>query len=168
VSRADSPAGPAFDERSRDDEEEEEGSGDGSPGGGGRGGRGRGGGGEREAGVGEDGYDSNAREYADDLDYNDDDYDDVVDDVDVDYEDDGKAQAQAGDEVEEEVDGGGALLGIISYVWMLVALALFAYLIMKVQDQAGTIKVLQRRVASLETRLGLQPMMPMEMQNQKM
>ena len=46
---------------------------------------------------------------------------------------------------------------------MFVALALFAYLIMVVQDQAGTIKVLQNRMKVLESRLGLQPMpMPTE------
>ena len=188
LSRADSPGGAEFDPRgdagtSNADTDEggvrsprgEEGP---SPVGGG-------GGGEAEGGLGgggvDDGYDSNTREYADDLDYDVDYGDDGVDvDVDADdlgYEDDVSPKAKAGgrggeggggvdDEAEGEVGGGGAL-GIFSYLWMLVALALFAYLIMKVQDQAATIKVLQQRVQSLETRLGLQPMMPMEMQNQQ-
>mmetsp|Transcript_32989 Transcript_32989/g.83224 ORF Transcript_32989/g.83224 Transcript_32989/m.83224 type:complete len:185 (-) Transcript_32989:611-1165(-) len=129
---------------------------------------------------GRNGYDSNAREFDDEFNREGArEYDDDLDGVEceddagygggdgVGYEDDTKAQAG-----EPEVDGetaledsevGGGALGIIGYLWMFLALGLFAYLIMTVQDQAGTIKVLQRRVASLETRLGLQPMMPMEM-----
>ena len=184
LSRADSPGGAEFDPRGdagTSNADTDEGGVRSPPGGAGPspvGGNGGGGGGEAEGGVGgvDDGYDSNTREYADDLDYDDDYVDDGVDvDVDaddLDYEDDvsPKAGGRGGeggvDEAEGEVGGGGAL-GIFSYLWMLVALALFAYLIMKVQDQAATIKVLQQRVQSLETRLGLQPMMPMEMQNQQ-
>ena len=36
-----------------------------------------------------------------------------------------------------------------------MALALFAYLIMVVQEQAATIKMLQQRVNSLEVRFGI-------------
>jgi hypothetical protein len=57
---------------------------------------------------------------------------------------------------------GGGFLGLMSYLWMLVALALFAYLIHKVQQQASVIKALQQRAASMEARLGLAPMKPSE------
>ena len=49
------------------------------------------------------------------------------------------------------------MLGLLSYLWMFIALALFAYLITTVQNQAGVLKVLKRRVATMESRLGLQP-----------
>ena len=82
-----------------------------------------------------------------------------VDDVDVDeaYDDDGYSKEEPD---EEEDEPGGAFLGLMSYLWMLVALALFAYLIHKVQQQASVIKALQRRAASMEARLGLAPMKP--------
>lgn len=117
-------------------------------------------------GEGDDGYDSNEREYADDIDYTDDLGDGDADRMDYEQDDLKTRPGSGGTDngAEEEEGGGGGALGVMSYLWMLIALGLFAYLIMKVQDQAATIKVLQRRVASLETRLGLQPMMPMEMQ----
>ena len=59
---------------------------------------------------------------------------------------------------EDEDGGGGSVLGLLSYLWMFIALALFAYLITTVQNQAGIIKVLKRRVATMESRLGLQPL----------
>ena len=72
-----------------------------------------------------------------------------VDDVDVDeaYDDDGYSKEEPD---EEEDEPGGGFLGLMSYLWMLVALALFAYLIHKVQQQASVIKALQRRAASME------------------
>ena len=82
-----------------------------------------------------------------------------VGDVDVDeaYDDDGYSKEEPD---EEEDEPGGGFLGLMSYLWMLVALALFAYLIHKVQQQASVIKALQRRAASMEARLGLAPMKP--------
>ena len=82
-----------------------------------------------------------------------------VDDVDVDeaYDDDGYSKEEPD---EEEDEPGGGFLGLVSYLWMLVALALFAYLIWKVQEQAAVIDKLKRRVASMETRFGLGPMKP--------
>lgn len=84
-----------------------------------------------------------------------------VDDVDVDeaYDDDGYSKEEPD---EEEDEPGGGFLGLMSYLWMLVALALFAYLIHKVQQQASVIKALQQRAASMEARLGLAPMKPSE------
>ena len=90
-------------------------------------------------------------EYDDDIDRDDvdeADFDDEYDDVDPDDVD---------KEMDEDDGGGGSVLGLLSYLWMFIALALFAYLITTVQNQAGVLKVLKRRVATMESRLGLQP-----------
>ena len=55
--------------------------------------------------------------------------------------------------------GGAGVLGCVSYLWMLVAMGIFAYLIVTVQSQADVIKPMQRKVATMEQRLGLSPMM---------
>ena len=85
-----------------------------------------------------------------------------LDEVDVNagYDDDGYSKEE--DEVpdDEDEEPGGGILGFVSYLWMLLALGLFAYLIHKVQAQAGVIKTLNQRAASLEARLGLAPMKP--------
>ena len=84
-----------------------------------------------------------------------------VDDIDVDEAYDDEEYSKEDREPDEEEPGGG-ILGLISYLWMLVALALFAYLIHRVQQQASLIKALQSRAASMEARLGLAPMNPNE------
>ena len=102
-------------------------------------------------------YDSNAEvEYGDP-----DDRDDDLDEPEFDEDGYPKEDAIRDDDSERDDDrGGGGVLGLLSYAWMLVALALFAYLIWKVQEQAAVIDKLKRRVASMETRFGLGPMKP--------
>lgn len=88
-------------------------------------------------------------EYDDDIDRDD------VDEADFDDEYD---EVEPDDDKVDEDGGGGSVLGLLSYLWMFIALVLFAYLITTVQNQAGIIKVLKRRVATMESRLGLQPL----------
>ena len=106
--------------------------------------------------------DPDGRQYDSNVEAELDEYDDVDRDIDeADFEDD-EAYRERDDFAEETRDddeGGSAVFGLLSYLWMLVALALFAYLIHRVQAQASTIKTLQKRVAGMESRLGLQPVM---------
>ena len=105
-------------------------------------------------------YDSGHEVEYDDVDGNEDDVD-----VNAGYDDDGyskETDTSVPDDDEEEEPVGGGVLGFMSYLWMLLALALFAYLIHKVQVQAFVIKTLARRAAALEQRLGLAPMKPGE------
>ena len=101
------------------------------------------------------------REYASGAEgeYGDDDIDrdDDVDEADIDDEYDDVDPDDVDKEMDEDDGGGGSVLVLLSYLWMFIALALFAYLITTVQNQAGVLKVLKRRVATMESRLGLQP-----------
>ena len=101
----------------------------------------------RDANVGSD----NEGEFDDDEDM-------TFDSADFDERDGGFRDSDT--DTDSEAAGGGAgVLGCVSYLWMLVAMGIFAYLIVTVQSQADVIKTMQRKVATMEQRLGLSPMM---------
>ena len=99
--------------------------------------------------------DPDGRQYDSNVEAELDEYDDVDRDIDeADFEDD-EAYRERDDFAEETRDddeGGSAVFGLLSYLWMLVALALFAYLIHRVRG-AGV----HHKDASKTSRQGWNP-----------